>query len=83
MIEDTTIAFDETNEALIEVKPSFPYERTIPKYPHHHLALPLHCHFLLFVVDSVTLCLSVSSLHVTIGDGERERERRRRYNLRI
>ena len=39
LIEDTAIAFDETNEAFIEVETSFPYKRTIPKYPHHHFSL--------------------------------------------
>jgi hypothetical protein len=39
LIEDTAIAFDETNKAFIEVETSFPYKRTIPKYPHHHFSL--------------------------------------------
>ena len=34
LIKDTAVVFDETNEALVVVKASFPYKRTITKHPH-------------------------------------------------
>lgn len=36
LVEDTSIAFDETNNTFIIVKPSFRDQGTIPKYPHYH-----------------------------------------------
>lgn len=36
LVEDTAIAFDETDEAFVVVEAGFPYQRTVPENPHRH-----------------------------------------------